>query len=243
MPISTLLMGSLAGGAGGAGAGGGMGQGIANIAGGLIGGVSGLFQKKKAKKLLREAGEQPIYNIPQEILANQKMAEQAATEGLPSQQYNNAMKNIQRSQANALSGALDRKSALMALPKIQQQSNDAYGNLDVTDANARMQYQKTLYGIGAQTAQYRDKAYQLNQLQPWQRKHTYAQQLLGAGNQNFIGGLEKFVGGLGQVFLPGAGGGGGGSSDKKSTSSTIATPKYYNGYGADSDYSDFQTQY
>ena len=213
MPVTSLLMGSLMSG------GGGQGQGIPNMAGGLIGGITGLFQKRKAKKLLREAGEQPTYNIPQEILNNQKRAELAANEGLPSQQYSNAMKNIQRSQTNALTGALDRRSALMALPKIQQQANDAYANLDVADANARMQNQKTLYGIGAQTAQYRDKAFQINQMQPWERKYNYAQQLLGAGNQNFTGGLEKLIGGAGQTLFAGG-------SKQRTRSGNTATPGY-----------------
>jgi len=201
MPISTLLMGSLMGG------GGGQGQGIANMAGGLVGGITGLIQKNKAKKLLKAAGEQPLYQIPQEILRNQKAAELGASEGLPSQQYNNAMKNIQRSQTNALSGAMDRRSALMALPRLQQQANDAYGNLDAQDAQARRQNQQTLYSVGNTTAQYRDKQWNNNELQPWQRKYSYAQNLLGAGNQNFMSGIDKLVGGAGMFASAGGFGG------------------------------------
>lgn len=184
------------------GSGGGAGQGAANIAGGLISGVTGYFQKRKAKKLLQAAGEQPIYNIPQEILKNQKQAELNAQEGMPSQQYNNAMKNIQRAQTNALSSSLDRRSALMALPRLQQQATDAYGNLDAQDAQMRRQNQQTLYNVGNTTAQYRDKAWNTNELQPWQRKYNYGMQLLGAGNQNFTGGLEKLVGGAAQTVFP-----------------------------------------
>lgn len=190
------------------GGGGSPGQGAANMVSGLVGGVTGLIQKGKAKRLLKAAGEQPLYNIPQEILRNQKMAELGAAEGMPSQQYNNAMKNIQRSQTNALSGALDRKSALMALPRLQQQANDAYGNLDVQDAQMRRQNQQTLYNVGNTTAQYRDKAWNTNELQPWQRKYNYAQNLLGAGNQNLMSGIDKFLGGGGMLL------GGKGSTSK-----------------------------
>lgn len=197
MPVSSILMGSLMGGGGS----GGPGQGIANMAGGLIGGITGLIQKGKAKRLLKATGEQPIYNIPQEILRNQKQAELNAQEGMPSQQYNNAMKNIQRSQTNALASSMDRRSALMALPRLQQQANDAYGNLDAQSAQMRRQNQQTLYNVGNTTAQYRDKAWNTNELQPWQRKYSYAQNLLGAGNQNFTSGLEKFVGGVGQMGM------------------------------------------
>jgi len=194
MPVSSILMGaSLLGG-------GGTGQGIANAAGGLIGLGTGLFQKKKGKNILKEAGEQPLYQIPQEILRNQKQAELNAAEGMPSQQYNNAMKNIQTAQTNAISGAMDRRSALMALPKILQQANNAYGNLDSQSAQIRRQNQQTAYNVGNTTAQYRDKAYNINQLQPWQRKYNYGMQLLGAGNQNFTSGLDKLVAGGGMLL-------------------------------------------
>jgi len=226
MPVTSLLMGSMMGG------GGGVGQGVANIAGGLLGGITGIFQRKKAKKLLREAGDQPIYSIPNEILQNQKMAERAANEGMPSQQYNNAMRNIQRTQSSLLSGATDRRSALMALPKLQQQANDATANLDAQDATMRMQNQRTLYGIGAQTAGYRDKEFQINKMQPWERKYNYAQQLLGAGNQNLLGGADRLLGGVAGVAF---GGGGGGTTRKMSGGNTSA-PTYYNGYGDDSQY-------
>jgi hypothetical protein len=198
MPVSSILMSSLMG----SGAGGGAGQGVANIAGGLVSGITGYFQKRKAKKLLQAAGEQPLYNIPQEILRNQKTAELNAQEGMPSQQYNNAMKNIQESQRNALSGAIDRRSALMALPGIQRTTNSAYGNLDAQSAQMRRQNQQTLYNVGNTTAQFRDKAWNTNELQPWQRKYNYGMQLLGTGNQNFTGGLEKFLGGVGQTAFP-----------------------------------------
>lgn len=233
MPISSIMLSSLMSG------GGGQGQGIANIAGGLVGGITGLLQKRKAKKLLKEAGEQPLYQIPQEILRNQKMAELGAQEGMPSQQYNNAMKNIQRSQTNALAGAMDRRSALMALPGIQQQSNNAYGNLASQDAQIRRQNQQTLYSIGNTTAQYRDKQWNTNQLQPWQRKYNYAQSLLGAGNQNLMSGIDKVVGGAGSLI--GAGGSSGGGKRQKPGST--GEPVYHNGYGSDDNYSGFETGY
>lgn len=224
---------------GGAGGGSGAGAGVANIAGGLVGGLTGFFQKRKAQKMLKNLNR-PEYTIPQEVLRSQKMAEMGAQEGLPSAQYNKAMQNIQRQQNNMLAGATDRRSALMALPKIQQSTNDAALNLDVADSNARLQNQKTLYGISAQTGQYRDKAFQTNQMQPYQEKKNYAESLLGAGNQNLTGGIEKLLGGVGSLAFGGGMGGGGGRKMKAGSSSSAA---YYNGYGADSNYSGFETGY
>jgi len=225
MPVSSILMGSLM-----AGASGGTGQGIANVAGGLLGGAVGYFQRRKAKKELSKL-VQPQYNIPQEILKNQKMAEQAANEGMPSQQYNNAMKNIQRTQNNLLAGATDRRSALMALPKIQQQANDATGNLDAQDANMRLQNQRTLYNVGNTTAQYRDKAFNINEMQPYEQKRDYYNSLLGAGNQNLLGGIDKLTAGVGGLIGPGKR-----RSYTSPNTDNTGNPTYYNGYSAQSQY-------
>lgn len=196
MPVTSMLMGSLLSGGGGQG---GSGQGLANIGGGLISGIAGFFQRQKAKRELAKL-KRPEYEIPQEILRSQKMAEQAANEGLPSQQYNQGQQNIQRQQNRAISMASDRRGGLMALPGIQQQSNDASLNLDVKDAQARMSNQQRLYGISGQTAQYRDKAFNINKKQPYDEDKSYYMQLLGAGNQNLISGGEKILGGVGSML-------------------------------------------
>lgn len=231
MPVSSILMSSLMS------SGGGGGQGVANIAGGLLSGVTGFFQRKKAKKELAKL-QRPEYSIPNEVLQNQKMAQLAASEGLPSQQYNNAMKNIQRSQTNALSGAIDRRSALMALPRLQQQANDAYGKLDAADANARMSNQRQLYGINSQVAGYRDKEFNINKMQPYQDNLSYYRSLLGAGNQNLVAGIDKAASGAGLLL-----GGIGGGKKKSPASNGVSQPIYSGGYNANSDYGTIENPY
>jgi hypothetical protein len=207
MPVASMLMSTMS--SGGGQGGGGIGQGVANIGGGLLSGITGFFQRRAAKKALAKLSR-PQYQIPEEILKTQKMAEQDANEGLPSEQYNKAQQDIQRRQNSAISMATDRRSGLMALPKIQQQSNDASLNLNVADAQARMSNKQRLYGIMGQTAQYRDKAWNINKMQPYERDYNYNMNLLGAGNQNLLAGGEKIFGGVGSLL--GAGGGGSGES-------------------------------
>jgi len=238
MPVASMLMGSLGGSGGGSQ---GAGQGFANTASGLLTGITGFFQRRKAKKELANL-HRPEYEIPQEILRSQKMAEQAANEGLPSQQYNQAQQNIQRQQNRAISMASDRRGGLMALPGLQQQSNDSLLNLEVKDAQARMNNQQRLYGIGAQTAQYRDKAFSINKMQPYERDYNYYQSLLGAGNQNLLAGADKLLGGAGQILDSGGqfGQSSGQASGKKMTAGKTNAPQYYNGYDSNSNYSTFQ---
>lgn len=166
---------------------------IAQGVGGIISGINGISQRRQAKRMLRSL-QRPQYNIPNEVLQNQKMAEQAAQQGLPSQQYAQAMQNISRQQNQALQASRDRRGGLMTVAQNQQSANDALLNLDVANANARMQNQQTLYGINNQVAGYRDKAFDINRMQPYQRDYQYANSLLGAGNQNIMGGIDRLLG-------------------------------------------------
>ena len=86
--------------------------GIAQGLGALINTGIGIAQRSKGKKLLKQIGEAPDMPIPNEVLQNQKMAQLRANTGLPSEQYNNAMKNLQRNQMIALRGAQDRRGGL-----------------------------------------------------------------------------------------------------------------------------------
>lgn len=181
-------MGSAGGGGGNAGAG------AANIAGGLVSGVTGFFQRRKAKRELAKL-QRPTYEIPNEIMQNQKMAQQAANEGLPSEQYNQAMQGIERRQSQALSAAGSRHGALMSLPGIQQQSNDQTLNLNVQNAQAKMNNRQQLYGINSQVGGYRDKAFDINKMQPYKEDKNYYMNLLAAGDQNLLGGADKILGG------------------------------------------------
>lgn len=225
-------------GSGGGGGGGGIGQGMANVGSGLLSGITGFFQRRKAKKAL--AGlQRPEYQIPNEVLQNQKMAEKAASEGLPSQQYNQAVQNIQRQQSRALSAATSRRGGLMALPGVQQQANDALLGLDVKDAQARMANQQQLYGINSQVGAFRDKAWDINKMQPYQRDYNYNMSLLGMGNQNMLAGADKLLGGAGMMIDSSGKTGSQIKSSKKSTAAPNDDPLYYNGYDANSAYSGF----
>lgn len=149
--------------------------------GGLVGGAIGLIQRGEGRNKLRHL-QRPDYEIPYEV-------QQAANEGLPSEQYAKAMQNINRQQLNALKAAKDRRGGLEAIGAIQQRTNDATLGLDAANAQARQQNQLRLAG-------YRDKAWDWNKKQKYQTDYNYAMNLLGAGNQNLVGGIDKlFAGG------------------------------------------------
>src|ERR1044071_5652061 len=105
------------------------------VAGGLQA-LSGLFgldaaskQRKEANRFLKNT-PYPTETMPDEYAQNQNLATTMAATGLPSEQYQMAMKNIQRQQVSALRAANDRRGGLSVLPSILQGTNDATLNLD-----------------------------------------------------------------------------------------------------------------
>lgn len=169
---------------------------IASGVGGLINLGVGIAQRHQGKKLLKQIGESPQENIPQAVLQNQQMATLGANVGLPSEQYAQAMKNIQRQQMMQLSRANDRRGGLLTLANGEQAANDALGSLDARNAQARMANQKTLYGINNNVGQWQDKVWQNNVKEPWMRKYQYANSLLSGGNQNATTGADQLGAGV-----------------------------------------------
>lgn len=214
----------------------GMTGNVSNLIGGTIQGITGFFQKKKGNKILKD-NPRPTYAIPTEVLANQEAAKQMADEGLASQQYSNAQKNIQRQQVAALANAQDRKLGGALIGGIQQKSNDAMGDLDVADAQARRQNQLNLQNVNNQVASYRDKAFDWNQRQKYIQNYNYGMGLVGQGNANLYGGIDKLASGLigggasglnaskgGSPSFTGLSGGGGYTPQLADTSGGVPSP-------------------
>lgn len=161
----------------------------------IIGLLSGLGQKARGNRMLRNAVD-PGYKIPKEFGKNLLEAESLARTGLPSEQYNLASTNIQRGTAGAL-GALGKfRNPMAAVSNIQRNQNDALASLDAQNAAARRQ--NILQAMGAR----REMAGQQLAKQQYAQQ-VYADQvnqanaLIGAGSQNFAGGLSS----LGQLGL------------------------------------------
>lgn len=206
--------------------------------GGLASSIFGGGQRRRAKKALANM-PYPIYNVPDEIMQNKALATQMASEGMASQQYAKGQQNILRQQNSAIRQAQDRRSGIGLIDKIQRATNDAQLGLDAEDAKMRQQNQRGLLGVNSEVGQYRDKAFDWNKKQKYLMDRQYYQSLLGAGNQNIMGGIDRILGGATNA-LGGLLGGGRGSYSGGGSS---GGPTYYNGYGANSSYGDFETNY
>lgn len=183
----------------------------AQAASGLLSTGIGLLQRGAANRWLKK-NQQPEEAMPTEIRRNQELATIRANTGLPSEQYNTAMKNIQNQQLMALRGAslLGGGKALGILGGINQYGNDAVGNLDARNAQARLQNEGQLINVNNQVAGWKSRLFDTNVRQKWLRQYNQMMNQQGAGNQNIVGGVDKLFAAGGQLGASGGFGGGGG---------------------------------
>lgn len=174
----------------------------------LVKGVAGIFDifggKKRARNNVR-----PMAQVNENYLKNVALAEQMGRQGLPQQQYNLGLQNIQRNQSGVL-GALSRSSNPNAgLQGLLRASNDATMGLDVQNANARLNNQRFAFGQRANLANEQQRVWDWNQKGRYLEEAQAAAQQIGSGKQNAFGALTD-LSQLGQSAI--AGGIGGGAS-------------------------------
>jgi len=162
-----------------------------NLIGGLIKGGVAKKQKREGRDVLAQADKLGAFNeqVPSEIT-------NAAATGLPSEQYNQAMQNIQQQQLMAIQGAHSRRAGIGLIGGIQNAVNAADLNLDVKNAEARQTNQLRL-------GSWKDKVWQNNVKGKYNQQYNYGMGLLGIGNQNAVSGLDQGLAGLGQAAYGG----------------------------------------
>lgn len=195
----------------------GVGTLIGGAGGALIGLASGFFGKKKANSILKQ-NPYPTEGMPNEVAANQQIAEAEATQGMPSEQYAAAQKNIQRSQQAAVAAAsASPGGAVRNIGAIEQASNDATGQLNAQSAQMRRENIGTLLNANSQAASWRDKLFDWNQKTKYGQAYNYGMGLLGQSNQNLFGGADKLLGTAAGAAASGLFGNGGGNSSPTGT--------------------------
>lgn len=155
----------------------------------------GIYQAIKGAKKLNNT-DRSTYKIPDEIIQNLNAAERMALEGMPDAQKQAYLQNLQRSSQFALRGLSDRRAGVGAIANVQSQLDMGAMNLLGMDAAQRQENRRLAMGARTQMAQYRDKAFELNELQPFIDDRAEAQALIGGGIQNIFGGMDMGAGAL-----------------------------------------------
>lgn len=169
---------------------------IAQVGTGLIQGIIGGIQSRKAQKQL-EKMQSPQYRQNQGILDYYNKALQRYNVApQDSALYKRNMQGINRNVAAGMMGLQDRRSALAGLPGLLRGANDAALNTQVAAENQRDQRFGQLGGATEMKAGEDRAAYQYNELAPFERKYNLLAQKAGANAQVANAGISNAFGGL-----------------------------------------------
>jgi len=165
----------------------GFGAALSGVSG-LFGLVNGIGQLLKSKRM---NPVRPEYQIPEETRQQLALQQNLLNAEMPGEQQQR--QDIYTNQANTLGslarGASDQSQYLAGLGAVQGQTNSAFNNLGVQRAQ---NYYNNLSGLERaqqNMAAARDKAFELNQLDPYLMQMQQKYQLQNAGNQNIASGL------------------------------------------------------
>jgi hypothetical protein len=156
----------------------------------VIKGVTGASQYLKGRKAAKNL-KRPEYEIPQEVQQNVNTAQQLAYQGLPASVKKAYNQSIGRSGQAALAQLDSRQGGLAGLGNIVQAQSDAALNLAGADAQAKLAGTQQMMSAKNVLAQYRDKKFDVNQLQPYYEDSDAAAALKGAGMQNVMGAVDS----------------------------------------------------
>jgi hypothetical protein len=161
--------------------------GLISIGSSVAGLLSGIGQKKKAKEAMAQAELLNPGVEGYQAIANE--AQQAARQGMGSQEYNLASTGIQRGTSSALGAASRLSNPIAAISNINRNQNDAFAQLNASNEGIKRQNRAASWQAQSQLQQARQQQYA--------DAYNQAQALMGAGQQN----QASALGGLGQFGL------------------------------------------
>ena len=152
----------------------------------------GLYQTIKggidAKK-----NDRPIYEIPESMRQAMDTSERMAQRGLDEQTRQNYLQGLVDTRAASFQGLSDRKAGIGAVAGVQQREIAGQQQLAAMDNEQRMRNIAALQDMRMRMASFEDKAFEINQMQPYQDRAAAASAMQGAGLQNIFGAGESYA--------------------------------------------------
>lgn len=169
---------------------------------GLIAGIPslalGAYQAYQGYQLGQK--KRPEYEIPGAIKSMLGMSERMATEGLPGEAaIRESITGSTSRGANLLERSAQGAQLLGGITDIVGSEQGQLTNLGVQSAQQKVLNQQRLQDALNTYAQYEDKQFEINELQPYLQAMQQAQALTSAGVQNVVGGLGGLVSNSGQL--------------------------------------------
>lgn len=155
----------------------------------LYGIGKGIAQSAQANKIDKN-NPRPSYEIPQEYINNVNMARQMAEVGLPQQQYNNQLNNINQNQAAGLQALNNSANPGAGVVSAIRAADAATNTLNAQDAAARQANQRFYIGQNTALGQQKLAQQQYNRFDKYTEQFNKAAALRGAANQNVQNGVN-----------------------------------------------------
>ena len=186
-------------------------------------------RKKNERRLNAQIDQSPIYTQNQSILDYYNTAlNRYNVSPVDSAMYKRQQQNIGRNQATGINALQDRRSGQAGISSILRAANDASLNAEVAAEQQKNQRFNELGGATNMKVNEDDKAFQQNELIPWELKTNLAAQKLQASSQRQNAGMQNIFGGfqtIGGGFTPG-----GGSGSGSGYNSSIVNQNQYGGW-------------
>jgi len=198
---------------------------IAQGAVGLAQTVGGWIQQRKATKALEKL-QSPQYAQNKSILDyyNQALARYNVSP-TDSAMYKRQTRDIDRGVSTGINALQDRRSATAGLSSLIRGASDARLDANVAAEQQRDQRFSQLGGATQMKVGEDDKAFHINQQQPFERKYNLLAMKAGGGNQIMNAGIANTFGGL------------------QSYQNTAMLDKMYGGNGASKNWWENRPQY
>lgn len=166
--------------------------GLGQMIGGAIGAAKG---RSELKSLLKNA---PQYKADEGIMSYYNQAlQRAGVSPTQSAMYKRQMQNIGRNVATGLSAAQDRRGGLAAASSLARGASDAALGAEAAAEQQQAQRFGALGAAAQAASRERQRAFDINVMQPWQTKAQMA-------GQRAAGGAQTFNIGAGNIFGAGS---------------------------------------
>lgn len=152
----------------------------------------GLYQTVKGGIDARN-NERPVYEIPESMRQAMDTSERMAQRGLDEQTRQNYLQGLVDTRAAAFQGLSDRKAGIGAVAGVQQREIAGQQQLAAMDNEQRMRNIAALQDMRMRMANFEDKEFEINQMQPYQDRAAAASAMQGAGLQNVFGAAESYA--------------------------------------------------
>jgi hypothetical protein len=159
----------------------------------------GVQARKEKKKL--ESLERPQYQVSPMLQENLEQAKIQAQTGLPAEVMQRGQQQSDRMMAAQLAAPGMAGAGVGGVAGAVQGSWDQFSQMITQDAMAREQNKQNLYQARQAMAGEQARAFQINQLDPYQQQLASGQAMLGAAKQGMFAGIDE----LGSTAITAAG--------------------------------------